>query len=109
MSTQAGGALFKVGYFFYSKTRLGYYYHKRNIEKAKSLFTDGHSVTKPHEYNGLRIVPIALIEDNYSYLVIDQESKIAAAVDPSDATAVQAVIDSEGVELKAILTTHKHW
>ncbi|XP_071941057.1 probable hydrolase PNKD [Antedon mediterranea] len=109
MSTKAGGVLFRMGYYFYSNTRLGYYYHKRNIEKAKALFSNGHSITTPHVCNGLQIVPIALIEDNYSYLIVDDESKTAVVVDPSDASVVQAVIETEGVNLKAILTTHKHW
>ena len=37
----------------------------------------------------MKIVPIPVLSNNYSYLVIDTDSGRAAVVDPSDPLAVQ--------------------
>lgn len=57
----------------------------------------------------LRVVTVPILEDNYSYLLIDESSKSAAAVDPADANAVVAAARREGVTLTHVLTTHCHW
>lgn len=38
---------------------------------------------------GVKILPIPVLSNNYSYLVIDTHSNAAAAIDPSDPLAVQ--------------------
>lgn len=38
---------------------------------------------------GVKIVPIPVLSNNYSYLIIDTGSNCAAVVDPSDPLAVQ--------------------
>ena len=48
-------------------------------------------------------------EDNYSYLVIDEASNTAAAVDPAEPAKVMAAATKSGVTIKMVLTTHKHW
>ncbi|KAM7097303.1 putative hydrolase PNKD isoform 5-T5 [Ciconia maguari] len=58
---------------------------------------------------GVKILPIPVLSNNYSYLVIDTGSSQAAVIDPSDPLAVQAAIEEEGVMLEAIFCTHKHW
>ncbi|KAF6362009.1 PNKD metallo-beta-lactamase domain containing [Rhinolophus ferrumequinum] len=58
---------------------------------------------------GVKVLPIPVLSDNYSYLIIDTQARLAVAVDPSDPQAVQASIEKEGVTLVAILCTHKHW
>ncbi|KAK3731222.1 hypothetical protein QZH41_011196, partial [Actinostola sp. cb2023] len=58
---------------------------------------------------GVKVLPIPIASDNYSYLIIDTEEKQAVIVDPSDADTVKEVLAKEQVQLKAILTTHKHW
>ncbi|KAG2458773.1 PNKD hydrolase, partial [Polypterus senegalus] len=57
----------------------------------------------------VKIVPIPILSDNYSYLIIDTTSNVAVAVDPADPQIVQACLEQEGVKLEAILCTHKHW
>lgn len=42
----------------------------------------------PHFYAVVTILPVAVLDDNYSYLVIDTVTDTAVAVDPSDPTAV---------------------
>ncbi|KAJ8012858.1 hypothetical protein DPEC_G00047240 [Dallia pectoralis] len=101
--------LFRIAYALYTRTKLGYMYYKRQMRKAREQFPDGHSRAQPIEINGIKIIPIAVLSDNYSYLVIDTASGIAVIVDPADPQAVQAVLEEEGVILEAILCTHKHW
>ncbi|XP_070566282.1 probable hydrolase PNKD [Ptychodera flava] len=109
MATRPGGFLFKIGYFLYTRTRLGYMYHLKNLTKMRQKFPEGHSVVTPVEFQGLKICPIPLLEDNYSYVLIDTTDSVAVVVDPSDAEAVQNFLTEENVKLLGILTTHKHW
>ena len=44
-------------------------------------------------YIGVKIVPIAVLDDNYSYLIIDTVTNAAAVVDPADPAAVK--VDSK--------------
>ncbi|XP_046778093.1 probable hydrolase PNKD isoform X2 [Gallus gallus] len=96
-------------YSLYARTRLGFLFYKRQVKKARERFPHGHSVSQPLGFRGVKIVPIPVLSNNYSYLVIDTDSGRAAVVDPSDPLAVQAAIEEEGVMLEAILCTHKHW
>eukprot|EP00064_Thunnus_orientalis_P015021 superscaffoldBa00002709_g15070 len=101
--------LFRIAYTLYTRTRLGYMYYKRQVRKAREHYPSGHSTALPMEFNGIKIIPISVLSDNYSYLVIDTASSVAVVVDPADPQTVQAVLKEEGVMLEAILCTHKHW
>ncbi|KAJ3591954.1 hypothetical protein NHX12_007084 [Muraenolepis orangiensis] len=101
--------LFRIAYTLYTKTRLGYLFYKRQIKKAREQYPTGHTTGQPMVMNGIKIVPVPVLSDNYSYLVIDTSSGEAVAVDPADPQAVQAAILEEQATLKAILCTHKHW
>ncbi|KAG8000759.1 putative hydrolase PNKD [Nibea albiflora] len=101
--------LFRIAYTLYTRTRLGYMYYKRQMRKAREHYPAGHSTAQPMEFNGIKIIPISVLSDNYSYLVIDTASSVAVVVDPADPQTVQAVLEEEGVTLEAILCTHKHW
>ncbi|KAL4310943.1 hypothetical protein GQ457_01G039090 [Hibiscus cannabinus] len=57
----------------------------------------------------MKIFEIPCLEDNYSYLVIDESTKEAAAVDPVEAEKVVEAANQHGVVLKLVLTTHHHW
>lgn len=57
----------------------------------------------------MKIYPIRALQDNYMYLLIDELSRQAAAVDPVNASAMASAINDHGVDLKAILTTHHHY
>ncbi|KAI9569059.1 beta-lactamase-like protein [Boletus coccyginus] len=56
----------------------------------------------------MRVVPVPVRQDNYAYLIIDQPSNKAAAVDPYDVPKVQAAADGLGVSIIAAITTHHH-
>ncbi|XP_077978674.1 putative thioesterase PNKD [Glandiceps talaboti] len=109
MATRPGGVLFRIGYFLYTRTRLGYIYHLKNLSKAREKFPDGHSVVTPVEFKGLKICPLAILEDNYSYVIIDTVDSVAVVIDPSDPDVVQKFLDTQNVKLLGILATHKHW
>lgn len=57
----------------------------------------------------MRVVVVPVLSDNYSYLLIDDTSKTAAAVDPAEAALVLAKAAQEGVNVVAVLTTHHHY
>ncbi|KPP67335.1 hypothetical protein Z043_114087 [Scleropages formosus] len=101
--------LFRIAYTLYTRTKLGYLFYKRQVRKAREWFPSGHSSAHPVEVNGIKIIPVPVLTDNYSYLVVDTELRVAVAVDPADPQAVQACLEKEGATLEAILCTHKHW
>ncbi|GFO21327.1 hydroxyacylglutathione hydrolase [Plakobranchus ocellatus] len=110
MATKAGGCLFRIGYLLYSRTRIGYYYHQKDITKARDKFgEDGHTQMTQFDYGNLRIVPIPMVSDNYAYLVQDRKNNKAVVVDPGHAAPVEKVLRQMDVEPDAILITHKHW
>lgn len=57
----------------------------------------------------MRIVEIPCLEDNYSYLIIDETSKEAAVVDPVEPDKIVDLAQQQGLLLKMVLTTHHHW
>lgn len=56
-----------------------------------------------------QIVNVPVRDDNYAYLVIDETSSRAAAVDPYDMLKVQKAANEQGVTIVANLTTHHHF
>lgn len=57
----------------------------------------------------MKILHIPCLEDNYSYLIGDESTKEAAAVDPVEPHNVLRVAEENGLDLKMVLTTHHHW
>ncbi|XP_078259385.1 putative hydrolase PNKD isoform X3 [Rhinoraja longicauda] len=99
----------KKKYSLYAKTRLGYIFHKKLLKRTRELYPTGHSIVCPMIIDGLKILPVPILSDNYSYLIVDVASNLAVAIDPADPDIIQACLEEEGVTLEAILTTHKHW
>ncbi|XP_062907469.1 probable hydrolase PNKD isoform X3 [Mobula hypostoma] len=100
--------LFRIAYSLYTKTRLGYIFHKKQLKRTREHYPTGHSIVCPMNINGVKILPVPILSDNYSYLVIDVASNFAVAIDPADPEIIQACLEEEGATLEAILTTHKH-
>ncbi|KAF9262109.1 Metallo-hydrolase/oxidoreductase [Marasmius fiardii PR-910] len=69
----------------------------------------GLTVKFPRLPPTMQIVPVPVREDNYAYLLIDEPSKKAAAVDPFDVAKVVSAAEKLGVELVAGITTHHHY
>ena len=57
----------------------------------------------------MRIEIIKCLQDNYSYLIIDEKNNTACVVDPSEATPIINFIESKKIRLECILNTHHHY
>ena len=59
--------------------------------------------------NNIKIEIIPCLQDNYSYLIIDENKNDACVVDPSEAKPIINFIEKENINLKYILNTHHHF
>ena len=57
----------------------------------------------------MKIEIIRCLQDNYSYLIIDETNLNACVVDPSEAKPIIDFIESNKINLKYILNTHHHF
>ncbi|MDC0124878.1 hydroxyacylglutathione hydrolase [Candidatus Pelagibacter sp.] len=57
----------------------------------------------------MKIEIIPCLQDNYSYLIIDENKNDACVVDPSEAKPIINFIEKENINLKYILNTHHHF
>ena len=57
----------------------------------------------------MKIEIIKCLQDNYSYLIIDEKNKNACVVDPSEAKPVINFVENNQINLKYILNTHHHY
>ena len=55
------------------------------------------------------IIPIKAFNDNYIWMVINEQKRIALCIDPGDASPVIDYLSSMSLNLKAILLTHHHY
>ena len=55
----------------------------------------------------IKIIPC--LKDNYSYLLIDNNRKIACVIDPSEADPVIKTLEKYNIKLSYILNTHHHF
>lgn len=58
--------------------------------------------------SSLSIHPIPCLQDNYAYLLVCEQTRQTAVVDPSEAAPVLRALQAKGLELHAILNTHHH-
>jgi hydroxyacylglutathione hydrolase len=57
----------------------------------------------------MRIQIIPCLQDNYSYLIIDEKKNIACVIDPSEADPIIEYLEKNNIKLKFILNTHHHY
>ena len=57
----------------------------------------------------MRIEIIKCLQDNYSYLIIDETNYIACVVDPSESAPIINFIKNSNIKLRYILNTHHHY
>ena len=57
----------------------------------------------------MRIEIISCLQDNYSYLIIDETNNNACVVDPSEAKPIIDFLENKDLKLKYILNTHHHF
>ena len=56
----------------------------------------------------MRIQTVPCLRDNLSYLIVDESSRTCVIIDPGEARPFLNAIESEGLTLHAIITTHHH-
>ncbi len=59
--------------------------------------------------NKMKIEIIKCLKDNYSYLIIDEVTKYACVIDPSEPEPIINFINDNKIKLKFILNTHHHY
>ena len=57
----------------------------------------------------MQIHIIKCLQDNYSYIIVDEISLNACVVDPSEAKPIINFVESNNINLKYILNTHHHF
>ena len=57
----------------------------------------------------MKVEIIKCLQDNYSYLLIDEASLNACIVDPGDSKPIINFIENTNIKLKYILNTHHHY
>ena len=57
----------------------------------------------------MRIEIISCLQDNYSYLIIDETNNNACVVDPGEAKPIINFLENKDLKLKYILNTHHHY
>ena len=57
----------------------------------------------------MRVEIIPCLQDNYSYLIIDDKNNSACVVDPSEASPIINFLENKNINLKYILNTHHHF
>ena len=57
----------------------------------------------------MKIQIIPCLQDNYSYLIIDEIKNIACVIDPSEAKPIIKYLEEKNINLKYILNTHHHY
>lgn len=109
--------LFPIGYSLYTGGAGLLLHQRRYMSSATKKYTP-HSIVSADSLptygsgnKALRVVPIPLFDDNYSYLILHDASMTAALVDPADPLPVINILKQTYSEYKLthILTTHKHW
>ncbi len=57
----------------------------------------------------MKVEIIKCLQDNYSYLLINEQNQNACIIDPSDAKPIINFVEKKNINLKFILNTHHHY
>ena len=59
----------------------------------------------------MKVEIIKCLQDNYSYIIVDEENQTACVVDPSEAQQIINFVEEKKIHLKYILNKHYmfHW
>ena len=57
----------------------------------------------------MKVQTIKCLQDNYSYLIIDEKNLNACVVDPGESKPIIDFVESNNINLKYILNTHHHF
>ena len=54
------------------------------------------------------IETIPCLQDNYSYLIVDEQNNDACVIDPSEAKPIIDLVERKNLNLRYVLNTHHH-
>ena len=57
----------------------------------------------------MKVEIIKCLEDNYSYIIVDEKNQTACVIDPSEAQPIINFVEEKKIQLKYILNTHHHY
>ena len=57
----------------------------------------------------MKVEIIPCLQDNYSYLIIDEANNEACVIDPSEAQPIIDLVENKNIKLKYVLNTHHHY
>ena len=57
----------------------------------------------------MKVEIIKCLQDNYSYIILDEKNQIACVIDPSEAQPIINFVEEKKIQLKYILNTHHHY
>ena len=57
----------------------------------------------------MQVEIIPCLQDNYSYVIIDESNNTACVIDPSEAAPIINFLQKQNIKLKYILNTHHHF
>ncbi|XP_048817482.1 hydroxyacylglutathione hydrolase-like protein isoform X3 [Lagopus muta] len=69
----------------------------------------GCAAVEPRAVRNMKVKVISVLEDNYMYLVIEESTRDAVAVDAAVPKRLLEIVRKEDVVLRAVLSTHHHW
>lgn len=97
--------MFQIGYNIFI-TRFGLYIHNSFLLTKEKLHSE---IVVNHLSKGITLHILPILDDNFCYLIVEEDSKIVVAVDASDGPFIIKYLEKNNSELTHILTTHKHW
>eukprot|EP00959_Pyramimonas_sp_CCMP1952_P158490 3314903-Pyramimonas_sp.AAC.3 len=88
---------------------MGQFIHNRAIMKRRQDSKPPHSDAGAlRRLSTCDIYIIPMLDDNYSYLIVDRDTRAAALVDPCDADEALEAARRVGVTITTLLITHNH-
>ncbi len=80
-----------------------------NLSTSAMAATKHHTSRSTEQLQHMTVKVLPALADNYMFLIVDKATKEAAIVDPVNPEEVLSAVESEGVRLTTVLTTHHHW
>ncbi|KAI0219874.1 Hydroxyacylglutathione hydrolase, mitochondrial [Lamellibrachia satsuma] len=87
----------------------GGYSTRTSLQRQRtSSYSRKHSSGSIFHLKNMNIHVLSALDDNYMYLLVDERTKQAAAIDPVEPEKLIEAVKEADVNLIAILTTHHH-
>lgn len=83
--------------------------HRGDLRKDKTHPVDPFQVRK---LAGVNVYIVPYLDDNYGYILEDRKTGELAIIDGADPEAIFNTLEHHELstqDIKAVLTTHKHW